>query len=487
MKKLLTIFAVVLLAAITMNAQTATVTFNVDMSIQQAAGNFDPATDTVSVNGTFNNWTPAQDIMTDDDEDGVYTVAVPDITVGDTLYFKFWFKHGSTENWENDPNRELAITGDTSVTYFFNDVSELLQDLAITFQCNMEYEIVSGRFNPETDTLTVRGGMNGWGATDIMNPSALDPNLYEITQTYQVAADAPVGYKFAYMTADGVTGWEGGSDRTFTPTQTDIDAGFLVVSRTFNDATAADLTGQETIITFTVDMNGAVDGNNGTPFPQIDNVILAGAMSPLNWPSGGWPDSDEYLVIFLNDDGTDGDETAGDNIWSVDVTFPKYSLLNVEYKYGANFGTENNGGSNDNEGGVGDNHWIKLTPDMVSAKVENVFGVMASQDNPHPLVDIVTGIKQEDDSVPLTYSLDQNYPNPFNPSTTIKFAIPQQSNVTLKIYNMLGQEVATLVNEQMTAGNYTVNFDASNLSSGIYLYSIKAGQFNVTKKMMLIK
>ena len=98
-----------------------------------------------------------------------------------------------------------------------------------------------------------------------------------------------------------------------------------------------------------------------------------------------------------------------------------------------------------------------------------------------------TGINSKSVETPLTFSLFQNYPNPFNPSTEIKFSIPQSNQVTLEIFNLLGQKVATLVNRQLAAGNYTERFDASMLSSGIYFYSLKAGSFFVTKKMMLLK
>ncbi|MDP4114629.1 MAG: T9SS type A sorting domain-containing protein, partial [Bacteroidota bacterium] len=85
------------------------------------------------------------------------------------------------------------------------------------------------------------------------------------------------------------------------------------------------------------------------------------------------------------------------------------------------------------------------------------------------------------------YTLSQNYPNPFNPSTQIKFALPKDGFVTLKVFNVLGKEVASLVNEQKAAGNYTINFSAKNLSSGIYFYTIKSGNFTQTKKMTILK
>jgi len=89
--------------------------------------------------------------------------------------------------------------------------------------------------------------------------------------------------------------------------------------------------------------------------------------------------------------------------------------------------------------------------------------------------------------LPSDYYLDQNYPNPFNPTTSINFSLPRNEFVTLKIFDILGREVAILVKEEKTAGSYTFNFDASKLSSGIYFYSITTGNFHQTKKMILAK
>jgi hypothetical protein len=89
--------------------------------------------------------------------------------------------------------------------------------------------------------------------------------------------------------------------------------------------------------------------------------------------------------------------------------------------------------------------------------------------------------------VPTVYELSQNYPNPFNPSTTIKYQIPKDGLVTLKVYDILGAEVATLVNEEKIAGKYETNFDASRLASGVYLYRLKVNDFVSVKKMMLLK
>ena len=89
--------------------------------------------------------------------------------------------------------------------------------------------------------------------------------------------------------------------------------------------------------------------------------------------------------------------------------------------------------------------------------------------------------------IPEKFELYQNYPNPFNPTTTIKYDIIKAQDVKLSVYDILGREVATLVNTQQQAGSYEVKFDATNFSSGIYFYQLKAGDFIDTKKMLMIK
>ena len=86
-----------------------------------------------------------------------------------------------------------------------------------------------------------------------------------------------------------------------------------------------------------------------------------------------------------------------------------------------------------------------------------------------------------------TCALAQNYPNPFNPSTTIRYALPERSHVTITIFNALGQVVSTLVESEMEAGYHEVTFDASQLSSGIYLYRLTAGHFVQTRKMIVLR
>ncbi|HEY5123868.1 MAG TPA: T9SS type A sorting domain-containing protein, partial [Ignavibacteria bacterium] len=98
-----------------------------------------------------------------------------------------------------------------------------------------------------------------------------------------------------------------------------------------------------------------------------------------------------------------------------------------------------------------------------------------------------SGINVINNEIPSTFSLSQNYPNPFNPTTNIRYQIPNNSFVTLKIYDVLGREVQILVNESLKPGTYETSFDGSTLNSGVYFYKISAGDFSETKKMLMVK
>ena len=100
---------------------------------------------------------------------------------------------------------------------------------------------------------------------------------------------------------------------------------------------------------------------------------------------------------------------------------------------------------------------------------------------------VPVGIKSETAGIPQTYELHQNYPNPFNPSTTIEFALPTPGFVTLSLFNILGEKVATLVSENLVSGSYKYHWDAKGLTSGVYLYKLEAGNNILVRKMILIR
>jgi hypothetical protein len=104
-----------------------------------------------------------------------------------------------------------------------------------------------------------------------------------------------------------------------------------------------------------------------------------------------------------------------------------------------------------------------------------------------PITDMLTNVQDDPIQRPSQYNLEQNYPNPFNPTTTISFSLPSKSFVTLRIFDILGREVAIIVSEEMSAGNYSHQWNAATMSSGIYFYCLKAGSFTETKKLILIR
>ena len=130
-----------------------------------------------------------------------------------------------------------------------------------------------------------------------------------------------------------------------------------------------------------------------------------------------------------------------------------------------------------------------ITVSDVSASIElepGEFHIYTSKKLPQPDV-VISSVENEFNSTITDYSLEQNYPNPFNPTTTISYSVKEYDNVSLVVYDVLGRVVARLLDEPKNVGRYSVEFDASNLSSGIYFYTINSGSFSATKKLMLLK
>ncbi len=103
------------------------------------------------------------------------------------------------------------------------------------------------------------------------------------------------------------------------------------------------------------------------------------------------------------------------------------------------------------------------------------------------LSEVVIGISQTGTQIPNIYKLEQNYPNPFNPVTKIRFSIPKFSDVKLFVYDVTGRLVSELVNNELAAGEYETDLNASNITSGVYFYTLRAGSFTETKKLVVIK
>jgi type IX secretion system substrate protein len=135
---------------------------------------------------------------------------------------------------------------------------------------------------------------------------------------------------------------------------------------------------------------------------------------------------------------------------------------------------------------------ISNTDYNISSTIGQTFTGMASNtDFTHysgywRSVALLTNLLDEE-LIPIKFELLQNYPNPFNPNTNIKYSIAKQTRVRIEVYNILGQRVAVLVNENKSPGNYTINFDGRNMASGFYIYRMQSKEYNSVKKMILTK
>jgi hypothetical protein len=141
---------------------------------------------------------------------------------------------------------------------------------------------------------------------------------------------------------------------------------------------------------------------------------------------------------------------------------------------------------------AGDQQVMKVNPACPSPRTIRLLLSISSEGFPAwtDSVTIViqpTGIIASDNTVPIAYSLAQNYPNPFNPATVISYQLPVHSYVSMKVFDILGREMATLVNEKKDAGKYSVQWDASAMPSGVYFYTLQAGEYRDTKRMLLLK
>jgi len=367
-----------------------------------------------------------------------------------------------------------VVTDQANINTAYLDSFAMPVPVVVKFTTIMEYEILMGKFHPGTDTLSVRGDFNNWSDTDIMHICPGDPNYYEFTDTFYVNYNDTWNFRFVYRTPDTLV-WEDLPNRIHTFSMDDINGKSTYIDRIFNDLSDDKITHHDLTIAFKVNMNNAINALTGSKFSDIKNVFLCGGLPPLEMPDEGWPDSEKNKVMFLNDEGFNGDNFAGDGIWSINILFKKYSLVDLYFKYGANWGLPENGGSNDNESKSGDFHYLWLLPWGLTQETYSSFGRME-------ITDAAYSIEESAD-----FYLEQNYPNPFNPSTTITFSIPENSFTTLIVYDILGREVASLLNEEKTPGTYELKFDASDLPSGTYIYRLTAGKYTSCRKLILLK
>jgi len=490
------------------------VKFIADMRLPFKKGDLDPVHGKVFVAGDFNGWTTSGMPLTGPAQDSTYTVRVDTLKSGVLINYKFLYTNVSNATvWEDDPNKTFWIVDDTTkniASRWFNNVdpSATLRNGAINFQVDMSVMTSLGLFNLSIDTLKLRAAFNGWGDSDkskaYMNQDPLNPNNYFIGIGFTLEkVGAPEAYKFrmerknptSVLTADAQyerplsTGAGnrninyGGIANQFTSPASvyfdDIYPAFLIPG------------GTNVTANFSVDMTNALDATKVpvTFDPAQDTLYLVcgqGVWGQLMGGTGGWKeDGDRALKLS---------KTSG-NIYSASVKIPSPGFNGFTYTY--EFGHKADGILQKEQTGF-DNwtrrvRYIPMTGSNkfvqpYTAKVDVYSYAAIKPTTEYELWPLgLSDVKDLNTGIPLKYNLEQNYPNPFNPSTKIKFSLPKDELVNLKIFNILGQEVATLVHEQLKAGSYSYDFNASKLSSGVYFYRIVAGSFNSVKKMLLIK
>ncbi len=220
--------------------------------------------------------------------------------------------------------------------------------------------------------------------------------------------------------------------------------------------------------------------NDAEPNNSIAEAIPLGLdvrkTGHLGYYRSGSVDRDDYYSIILSS-APDTLFVRTDNNYALDIDMTLYTSDGASVGYGGRTG----------------NWELLAVPGLaagtyyVDVKDYNNYGAYSIIASTHRPAGIDVDVKQDIAAVPAEFTLRQNYPNPFNPSTVISYSIPRQSFVSLRIYDMLGREISTLVNEQKGPGEYTVSFNAQRLASGIYFYVLQAGQFHETKRMVLVR
>ena len=468
------------------------------------------------------------------------------VTVGQTISFKYMIGYDwrGLDELQGQSNRSFTIPvgkKDTTLKYvYYNNEKPGSRPnpdtVKVTFTANLAQAAGSGGIDVLNDTLWVRSGYFSTSATPGSGKrmTRLGGTTFTVSDTVITAKSKPLNYQY-YVVRNGAEERELYYNFFYTgPIQSEAERRQVVVDPLASKITAMTILDTATSVTqarrqpqFTnkrklaknVNVKWEVDlrpayfqvklGNDSLSDIQGTFTVMQGQQdSIMKWgvwinglAVGGWgnPGTTDWglglqnnLAKKMYDNGTNGDRVAGDSIFTRQVkaspdsvNIGSKAIVGQVFKFGIR-GGDNEGG----KGGFGNNHNANIVDTDTIYTINDQFGSI----NPafydawdYDLRKPKTPTSVIDGNMPLVYELAQNYPNPFNPTTKIEYSIPVQAQVVLKIYNVVGQEVATLVNEVQKAGIHNVKFSASNLSSGVYFYRLSAGDFTSVKKMVLLK
>lgn len=465
---------------------------------------------------------------------GLVLIPRDSVNDGQTIEYKFVIAgsddpDADPKTWESRNNRSFVIDANKSdQTMFwawFDDLAPVpfvgSDTVQVDYTVDMSKAIQERGFRTG-DTLFVQSGwsgtardLNGASPTRTILTKQGFTNTYVGSETLVLKKGARVFYQY-YVQKDGQDiretyfnfDFESSSDplaeRRFFIPENDVNA----VMDTEDSQVSAhrmprfrntSILARNVKVTWELDLRPAyyqvASGSTLVDIQGVDNVattdFITNSGAWMNGPAtGGWTtwglQLREDAPKKMWDDGTNGDAVAGDTVYTVVFLYAPDStgskkFIGQEYKFGINGG--------DNEGGFGNNHIANIDDSQDEVIVRTQWGSIDPKfydawdyDAGGP----VTSISRLD-VVPTGYSIGQNFPNPFNPTTSITYMITKSEFVSIKVYDMLGNEVGTLVNGNQDPGTYQVTLDAAKFDSGTYFYRMNAGSFSQTRKMSLVK
>lgn len=464
---------------------------------------------------------------------GVHYVAEDQAGTG--FIYKFVIENGSTTVWEGDPNRDGRVgQADSTFAHDFFDRTRppLIDpvDASLQFAVNVGVLEGLGFFNPAIDSVFVPGAFNGW---DTQNATTSGATFNQALGVWTLATSltrepgATIAYKYFVRwdqsrfdeesdnyieNLNEGNGWEepgvnGGGDRIYTfgdqVEQVVESNGVANFNSIPPQGIIRETVGGETTmpVTFKVDMTAAL--SNTVPFnPATDKAYIVfetpffGLTQDLPVGDGQPIFDEENAEALARVELTPVDGEPNMYSMTLDVALPTENHLGFTITYVNPEGVRTGNGQGTAAGRRYYRYIVPLDqsdPDAIiwpdSYEVAPIVWKAPTTLDFETPPDYGVGTSIEDGGfeTPNDFALFNNYPNPFNPSTNISFNLPASEFVELNVYNVLGQRVATILNQQMTAGTHTVAFNARNLASGVYIYQIRAGSFVQNKTMMLVK